>query len=82
MHWLFLICGCTILITGIVITIAFETQVKLGPLEELNQNLAIAQFGGIISGVGFILMLASFGLKRRRKSKPGKDMSTKPDESN
>ena len=80
MDWRFLAGGGAILSTGIIIAAIFGALVTSGPLEELNQNRGIAQFGGLISGIGFILMLVSFGFNRRRKTKPGKGMPTKPDE--
>ncbi len=66
--------------TGIITTIIFGAYITSGTLEELNHNRALVQFGGIISGIGFLLLLVSFGLYRRRSSASRKGMLTKTDD--
>ncbi len=80
MDWRFFAGGLTMMGTGIIIAIIFGEYLTSGPLEDLNQNRGVAQFGGIISGIGFLLMLASFGFNRRRRGKSYKDTLTKPEE--
>lgn len=79
MEWRFFAGGAALIAAGIAIAVIFGAYMTSGPLGELNQNRAIAQFGGIIAGIGFLILLASFGLSRRKKGSYGKDMRKKPD---
>lgn len=76
----FLAGGAVLIAAGVSIAVIFGAYMTSGPLEELNQNRGIAQFGGIIAGIGFLILLASFGFSRRRRGSYGRDMRKKPDE--
>ena len=71
--------GATLIAAGITVAVIFGAYITSGPLEELNQNRAIAQLGGIIAGIGFLILLASFGFSRKRRGSSGRDMRKKPD---
>lgn len=74
MDWRFFAGGGAMMATGIIMAIIFGAYLTSGPLEELNQNRAIAQFGGIIGGIGFLLLLVSFGFSRRKRGSSAKGM--------
>ena len=80
MDWRFFAGGVALIAAGITIAVIFGAYMTSGPLEELNQNRGIAQFGGIIAGIGFLILLASFGFSRRRRGTSGRDIRKKPDE--
>ncbi len=75
MDWRFLVGGVAMIITGSVISIVYGSMLIAGPLEEFNPSRGIAQIGGIIGGIGVLLTLVSFGL-RRRKRRPDEDTTT------
>lgn len=79
MDWRFFAGGGAMMATGIITAIIFGAYITSGTLEELNQYHALVQLGGIIGSIGFLLLLVSFGLNRRRSSASGKDMLTKTD---
>ncbi len=79
MDWRFFGGGVALMATGISISLIFGAYVTTGPLEDLNRNSSIAQVGGITAGIGFLLMLVSFGFSRRKKGSSGKSIPTKPD---
>lgn len=54
---------------GIVISIAFLNIASNVEVEEFAQNRMIAQIGGIVAGLGVLLLIVSFGIHRRRRSK-------------
>jgi hypothetical protein len=81
MDWRFFGGGVAIMATGIIISIIFGAYLTTGPLEDLNRNRSIAQLGGIIGGIGFLILLVSFGFSRRKKGASGKGVPVKPDES-
>ena len=70
--------GAALIAAGITVAVIFGAYMTSGPLEELNQNRAIAQLGGIIAGIGFLILLASFGFSRKRRGSSGRDMRKKP----
>ncbi|MGH9876498.1 MAG: hypothetical protein ACRD5H_02585 [Nitrososphaerales archaeon] len=83
MDWRFLAAGVAMIIVGSVISIFYGSILLSGPLvpEGYNPSRGIAQIGGIIGGIGVLLTLVSFGL-RRRKRRPDEDTtatSTKQD---
>ncbi|MEM2761060.1 MAG: hypothetical protein QXU32_13305 [Nitrososphaerales archaeon] len=82
MDWRFFVSGVGMMATGIVVAVVFGALLTSGPLDEFNQNRAIAQIGGIIIGIGFLITLVSFGFSRRKKGGVGKDMPAKTDDSN
>jgi len=67
MDWRFLAAGVAMIITGSVISILYGSILLAGPLEEFNPSRGIAQIGGIIGGIGVLLTLVSFGLRRRKR---------------
>ena len=71
--------GAALIAAGITVAVIFGAYMTSGPLEELNQNRAIAQLGGIIAGIGFLILLASFGFSRKIRGSSGRDMRKKPD---
>jgi hypothetical protein len=80
MDWRFFAGGAAMMATGIIIAVIFGAYLTSGPLEEFNRNRAIAQFGGIIGGIGFLILLVSFGFSRRKRGTSGKGLPAKPDE--
>lgn len=79
MDWRFFAGGAAMMATGIAIALIFGVYLASGPLEQFNQNRAIAQFGGIIGGIGFLLLLVSFGFSRKKKGSPDKGAPAKTD---
>jgi len=75
MDWRFLAGGVAMIITGSVISIFYGSILLAGPLEEFSPSRGIAQIGGIIGGIGVLLTLVSFGL-RRSKRRPDEDSTT------
>lgn len=81
MDWRFFGGGAAMMAVGIVTALLFGMFSQTGPLEDIERNRGIAQMGGIVGAIGFLLLLVSFGFSRRKKSGgPGKGLSTKPDE--
>lgn len=78
MDWRFFASGAVLIATGIAIAVIFGAFLASGPIEQFNQNRAIAQFGAIVGGIGFLLLLVSFGFSRRKKGSSGKDVPAKP----
>ena len=75
MDWRFLAGGVAMIITGSVISIVYGSILLTGPLDELSPSRGIAQIGGIIGGIGVLLTLVSFGL-RRKKRRPDEDTTS------
>ncbi|MEM2101298.1 MAG: hypothetical protein QW572_08285 [Candidatus Nitrosocaldus sp.] len=68
-----LIVGAVLIAVGVAVGIFFGNIVRSGPLEEFNTARGLAQIGTLIAGIGTLMLLVSFGLKRRRSSYgPGK----------
>jgi len=80
MDWRFFASGIALIASGVTTAILFNAYVASGPLEEINQNRTIAQFGGIMGGIGILLLLVSFGFSRRKR-RPDGGMDRKPNES-
>jgi len=81
MDWRFLAAGITMIITGSVVSIIYGNILLTGPLEEFNPSRGFVQIGGIIGGIGFILTLVSFGLRRKKRQPDEGAVSQKRDES-
>lgn len=75
--------GLSMLIVGVVITVYLNTIMPVGQsgmteeeiidliaMEEDNKNMNT--LAGILIGIGFLLILISFGAKRKRKNSPEK----------
>lgn len=75
MDWRFFAGGAAMIAVGIAIGLIFGVYLASGPLEQFNQNRAIAQFGAIIGGIGFLLLLVSFGFSRKKKGSSDKSMT-------
>lgn len=61
-----LILGAALIAVGVSIGMFFGNIVRSGPLEEFNTARGLTQMGTIIAGIGTLMVLVSFGLKRRR----------------
>jgi len=81
--------GLVMVAVGISITIYFDTIIPVGTtgmteeetldllmLQQENQDMKT--LSGIVSGIGFLLVLISFGARRKRKS-GAKKVEKKPD---
>jgi len=81
--------GLVMVAVGISITIYFDAIIPVGTtgmteeetldllmLQQENQDMKT--LSGILSGIGFLLVLISFGARRKRKSGP-KKIEKKPD---
>ncbi|MEM0441927.1 MAG: hypothetical protein QW450_02065 [Candidatus Nitrosocaldus sp.] len=68
-----LVIGAVLIAVGITVGTLFGNIVRSGPLEEFNTARGLAQIGTLIAGIGTLMVLVSFGLKRRRSPYgPGK----------
>ncbi len=61
-----LIVGAVLIAIGVIVGVFFGNVVRTGPLEEFNTARGLAQMGTLIAGIGILMVLVSFGLKRRR----------------
>lgn len=62
----FTLIGSILIGIGIVISLTYINISNTGPIEGFLQARMVAQLGGIISGLGVLILLVSFGLYRRR----------------
>ena len=76
--------GITMLVVGIIIVININTTMPVGQsgmteeevidlMTKQQENKDMNNLAGILIGIGFMLILISFGAKRRRKDSPKKE---------
>ena len=76
--------GITMLVVGIIIMINLNTTMPVGQsgmteeevidlMTKQQENQDMTTLAGILIGIGFMLILISFGAKRRRKGSPEKE---------
>jgi len=76
--------GITMLIVGIIIMINLNAAMPVGQsgmteeeildlMTKQQENQDMTTFAGILIGIGFMLILVSFGARRRRKDSPEKE---------
>ncbi len=76
--------GITMLVVGIIIMININATMPVGQsgmteeevidlMTKQQENKDMNTLAGILIGIGFMLILISFGAKRRRKSSPEKE---------
>jgi len=76
--------GITMLIVGIIIMININATMPVGQsgmteeevidlMTKQQENKDMNNLAGILIGIGFMLILISFGAKRRRKNSPKKE---------
>jgi hypothetical protein len=76
--------GITMLVAGIIIVININATMPVGQsgmtdeevidlMTKQQENKDMNNLAGILIGIGFLLILISFGAKRRRKDSPKKE---------
>ena len=76
--------GITMLIVGIIIMINLNAAMPVGQsgmteeeildlMTKQQENQDMTTFAGILIGIGFMLILVSFGARRKRKDSPEKE---------
>ena len=76
--------GITMLVAGIIIVININATMPVGQsgmtdeevidlMTKQQENKDMNNLAGILIGIGFMLILISFGAKRRRKDSPKKE---------
>jgi hypothetical protein len=76
--------GITMLVVGIIIMINLNATMPVGQsgmteeevidlMTKQQENQDMTTLAGILIGIGFMLILISFGAKRRRKGSPEKE---------
>ena len=76
--------GITMLIVGIIIMINLNAAMPVGQsgmteeeildlMTKQQENQDMTTFAGILIGIGFMLILVSFGARRKRKGSPEKE---------
>ena len=76
--------GITMLVIGIIIVININATMPVGQsgmteeevidlMTKQQENKDMNNLAGILIGIGFLLILISFGAKRRRKDSPKKE---------
>lgn len=76
--------GITMLVVGIIIMININATMPVGQsgmteeevidlMTKQQENKDMNNLAGILIGIGFMLILISFGAKRRRKDSPKKE---------
>ena len=76
--------GITMLVVGIIIVININATTPVGQsgmtdeevidlMTKQQENKDMNNLAGILIGIGFLLILISFGAKRRRKDSPKKE---------
>ncbi|MEK6866938.1 MAG: hypothetical protein AABW66_04230 [Thermoproteota archaeon] len=76
--------GITMLVIGIIIVININATMPVGQsgmteeevidlMTKQQENKDMNNLAGILIGIGFMLILISFGAKRRRKDSPKKE---------
>jgi dolichol kinase len=76
--------GIAMLIVGIIIMINLNASIPVGKsgmteeeiidlMTKQQENKDITTLAGILIGIGFMLILVSFGARRRRKGSPEKE---------
>lgn len=76
--------GITMLVVGIIIMINLNATIPVGQsgmteeevidlMTKQQENQDMTTLAGILIGIGFMLILISFGAKRRRKGSPEKE---------
>ncbi len=76
--------GITMLVVGIIIMININATMPVGQsgmteeevidlMTKQQENKDMNNLAGILIGIGFLLILISFGAKRRRKNSPKKE---------
>ena len=76
--------GITMLVVGIIIVININATMPVGQsgmtdeevidlMTKQQENKDMNNLAGILIGIGFLLILISFGAKRRRKDSPKKE---------
>ena len=76
--------GIAMLIVGIIIMINLNATIPIGKsgmteeeiidlMTKQQENKDMATLAGILIGIGFMLILVSFGARRRRKGSPEKE---------
>ncbi len=79
-----LVGGITMLIVGIIIMINLNATMPVGQsgmteeeiidlMTKQQENQDMTTFAGILIGIGFMLILVSFGARRKRKGSPEKE---------
>ena len=76
--------GITMLVVGVIIVININATTPVGQsgmteeevidlMTKQQENKDMNNLAGILIGIGFLLILISFGAKRRRKDSPKKE---------
>lgn len=79
-----LVGGITMLVVGIIIVININATMPVGQsgmteeevidlMTKQQENKDMNNLAGILIGIGFLLILISFGAKKRRKDSPKKE---------
>ncbi len=63
----FTVIGAIMIAVGLTITILFWNIANASSIENYIQNRMVASIGGIISAIGMILLIVSFGLYKRQR---------------
>jgi hypothetical protein len=63
----FLVIGAIMIVVGLTITILFWNIANTSSIENYIQNRMVASIGGVISAIGMILLIVSFGLYKRQR---------------
>ena len=76
--------GITMLVVGVIIVININATMPVGQsgmteeevidlMTKQQENKGMNNLAGILIGIGFLLILISFGAKRRKKDSPKKE---------
>ncbi len=63
----FTVIGAIMIAVGLTITILFWNIANASSIENYVQNRMVASIGGVISAIGMILLIVSFGLYKRQR---------------
>ena len=63
----FTVIGAIMIAVGLTITILFWNIANASSVENYIQNRMVASIGGVISAIGMILLIVSFGLYKRQR---------------
>ncbi len=63
--------GAVLIAVGAYVSMVSGSMLTSGPLSMWNEARGIAQLGAITAGIGFLMLIISFGLRRRRSKGGG-----------
>ncbi len=65
--------GAVLIAVGAYVSMVSGSMLTSGPLSMWNETRGIAQLGAITAGIGVLMLIISFGLRRRRNKGGGYD---------